>query len=241
MNRTAQAQRAFTRLSVALIVGSALVITYVGTMSFCQAHGAPGWRGSVIAAMNDLAVLVGVLWPERPFQVIAGFCASFTIWANVAHAAAGPAGITVALIPPFLAIALVGALELVLRRQAQLAQEAEPEPVQHVVVDQLEPEPLVQTEPEPVQMSQAPEPVQEGFRKAQAQAQRAKVQAQPRGSGVEAQGIDWAKNWEGSEWPTVKQIMAQFPDMSLSTAKRVRAADPAKSGKSDRMRETVNA
>lgn len=116
-------QQGFARAAVAFIVASALALTYDGTMTFSQEHGALGWRGAVIAGMNDLAVLVGILWPERPLQALAALCAGFTIWANVDHAKVGAAGLAVALIPPLLAILMVAALEYVLKT------EGGPEPV----------------------------------------------------------------------------------------------------------------
>lgn len=110
---TLKAQEGFARLASALIVLAAIVLTFDGTVRFAHAHGALGWRGAAIAGMNDLAVLVGILWPRRPLQALAGLCAGFTIWANVDHAAPGPGGLAVALIPPLLAILMVAALERV--------------------------------------------------------------------------------------------------------------------------------
>ena len=112
-----QAQEGFTRIAAGVIVLAALIYTYDGTMTFCQAHGALGWRGAMIAGMNDLTVLVGVLWPERPLQVLAGLCAVFTIWANLSHAEHTAAGYAVAAIAPALAVLLVGALEWIGRRK----------------------------------------------------------------------------------------------------------------------------
>jgi hypothetical protein len=111
-----KAQKGFARLAVAFIVAGSMVLTYDGTMRFAQAHGALGWRGAVIALMNDLAVLVGILWPEKPFQALAALCSILTIWANVDHAGPGPAGVVVALVPPTLAILMVIALEIQVRR-----------------------------------------------------------------------------------------------------------------------------
>lgn len=111
-----KAQHHFARLAVAAIVAAALILTYEGTVRFAQDHGALGWRGWVIAAMNDLAVLVGILWPERPLQAIAALCSGLTIWANVDHAGDGFAGKVIALVPPVLAILLVMALEALLRK-----------------------------------------------------------------------------------------------------------------------------
>jgi hypothetical protein len=139
--RVLKAQEGFARLASGAIVLAALVLTYEGTMRFCQRHGALGWRGALIAGMNDLAVLVGILWPQRLLQGIAALCSVFTIWANLDHAAAGPAGLAVALIPPALAIMMVAALEQVIRR-------VEAEPVAEPVSQEADsPEPVA-TQPE---------------------------------------------------------------------------------------------
>lgn len=136
VSRFLKGQQVFARAASAFIVASALALTYDGTMTFAQAHGALGWRGALIAAMNDLAVIVGILWPEKPLQALAGLCAGLTIWANLSLASAGPAGIVIALVPPGLAILMVSALESVIRRAdrepvSQAASQAEPigEPV----------------------------------------------------------------------------------------------------------------
>lgn len=112
-----RAQKAFARVVSVAIAGAAMVLTYAGTAEFCHQHGAPGWRGYTIAAMNDAAVLVGIAWPARPLQALAGLCAGLTVWANLAHAGPGWEGGLVALTPPFLAILMIGALELVWRSQ----------------------------------------------------------------------------------------------------------------------------
>lgn len=136
-------QRDFARVAVAAIVATAMVLTFEGTMRFTQAHGALGWRGALIAGMNDLAVLVGILWPQRPLQALAALCSVFTIWANLAHAASGAAGVAVALVPPVLAIAMVAALEYEVHRQPVTQPDPAPEPVTQEVT---QPDPPVVTE-----------------------------------------------------------------------------------------------
>lgn len=135
-------QRAVAQVVAVLIAVAALVLTYVGTATFCHDHGAPGWRGYTIAAMNDLIVLTGLVWPERPLQALAGLCAAFTVWANLAHAAEGLSGLIVALIPPALAILLVWALEVVAHKPHAETVSREPvaEPMSHEPEPQLEPE-----------------------------------------------------------------------------------------------------
>lgn len=108
-------QKTAAQVAAVAIVGAAVVLTYAGTAQFCHAHGAPGWRGYTIAAMNDVAVLVGIVWPERALQALAVGCALFTGWANFAHAEPGWAGGTVALMPPVLAFLMIAALESVVR------------------------------------------------------------------------------------------------------------------------------
>jgi hypothetical protein len=152
-----KAQQGFARVAVAFIVGAALVLTYDGTMRFAQAHGALGWRGAVIAAMNDLAVLVGILWPEKPLQALAALCSALTIWGNLDHAQPTVGGYTIALVPPLLAILMVAALEYLVRHPAlEIVAEApvgqvthtEPEPVP-VEVPEI-PVEVPETEPVPV-------------------------------------------------------------------------------------------
>ena len=141
-------QKGFTRVALAFIVGAALVLTYDGTMKFAQAHGAHGWRGAVIAAMNDLAVLVGILWPARPLQGIAVLCSGLTVWANVDHAGQGPGGLTVALVPPVLAILMVSALEYLVRHPVREPVVSQPEPVAaHEPISEPVDEPPVSREP----------------------------------------------------------------------------------------------
>lgn len=137
-------------VSVAVVV-AALVLTYMGTALFCREHGAPGWRGYTIAGINDLVVLLGIVWPERPIQGVAGFCAAFTIWANVSHAGAGFSGLVVSFIGPGLAIGLITALEMVARGShaaTQIAEPVESESAQSEPVSQAGPEPLSRSERE---------------------------------------------------------------------------------------------
>lgn len=146
-------QQRFAHLTSVLIVVAALVLTYMGTAKFCHQHGAPGWQGYTIAAMNDLLVLLAIVWPERPIQALGGLCATFTIWANQSHAAEGFSGLIVALIPPALGILVVAALEKVAhdlraRQLTELTSQAEDEPVSREPVSQDEPGPS--REPSPV-------------------------------------------------------------------------------------------
>jgi hypothetical protein len=119
-------QQGTAKVVSVVVVIAALVLTYMGTALFCHQHGADGWRGYTIAGINDLVVLLGIVWPERPIQVVAGFCAAFTVWANVSHAGEGFSGLVVSFIGPGLAIGLITALEMVARGSHAVAQIAEP-------------------------------------------------------------------------------------------------------------------
>ena len=131
--------------SIAVVL-TAIVLTFSGTVAFCEAHGAPGWRGWATAAITDVTVLVGLLWPRWPLQALSLLAASFTMLANLGHAAPGPAGAAVALIPPVAAILLVAALEYVVKHpiggvtpEPEVAQPDPPEVT--VEVSDLEPDP----------------------------------------------------------------------------------------------------
>jgi hypothetical protein len=140
-------QRGTAKLVSVAVVLAALALTYMGTALFCHEHGAEGWRGYTIAGINDLVVLLGIVWPERPIQAVAGFCAGFTVWANVSHAAEGFAGFVVAFIAPGLAIGLITALESVARGSQRAAQIVEP-----VESESAHDEPVSQTGPEPLSL-----------------------------------------------------------------------------------------
>lgn len=152
-------QRDFARVAVAAIVTAAMVLTFEGTMRFTQAHGALGWRGAAIAGMNDLAVLVGILWPQKPLQALAGLCSIFTIWANLAHASSGAAGVAVALVPPVLAIAMVAALEYEVHRIKVTQPVTQADPLEVTVTPEVAQDDPQEVTPDPEPVADDPAPV----------------------------------------------------------------------------------
>ena len=84
------------------------------------------------------------------------------------------------------------------------------------------PEPVQSTAPEPVQVVQVQEetePVQVRKVNRPAQVQRAIGSGSGRWSAERMAAHQWAS--AQSDWPTAKMLVDQFPDLSLSTAKRV--------------------
>jgi hypothetical protein len=108
-------QQPIAQIAAVAIVAAAIVLTFSGTVEFCERHGAAGWRGVSTAAITDVTVLIGILWPRRPLQGLAALAAIFTMLANLGHASPGLSGVAVALIPPVGAILMVGALEYVIK------------------------------------------------------------------------------------------------------------------------------
>lgn len=117
--------------------------------------------------------------------------------------------------------------------QAQ-AQGVEAHVDQYGRVQFVRPEPV---EPEPVSLPVVHEPPP---------AEPVKVQRKPVSrstGGLLDNGIIWATelNTARAQWPTVAEIMKEFPDMSRSTAKRVRAASPVGTDGTAKIEESVNA
>lgn len=157
---------------------------------------------------------------------------SLTLIANVSAAGPGFMGLLAALVAPVFAV-LGFALEVLslVREPAPAGDEpVQPEPI----VDEppVDPEPIVDPEP-PVD----PEPIVDP---------RPKVQRKPVSRstvGLMDRGIMWAQDQmdQTGSWPGRAEILAQFPEMSLSTAKRVRASAPAGTDGTAKTEEMVSA
>ena len=230
-----------------LIIRWATILLTLGAFANSYRHGvqwaskhspadqAQFWTWA-IAALPEVMVLIGVMLALNRLTdprawIIGGTGVAGTLWANGASASGGVSGLFVALAPAWAALMALWAMDHAKDEPAQA------EPLSHPV--------------EPVQPAQAQaqnrpsEPPKATGSVAQAQAQKRPSEPRKRstvsqsqrpisGSGAtsRAAGIDSATAQAEpgldrlNEWPTVAQIMAQFPGMSRSTAKRVREANP---------------
>lgn len=219
----------------------AFVNSYAHTKKWFTEHGQKDQAGW-LALIPEVGVILVVLTLaagglSRPVRWLIGSIGigslAITFTSNIAGASPGPMGFSAALVAPTFAV-LGFALEIVsLTAHAEPVQDEPPagdEPVHAepvIVVQTVQPEP-VKAQPEPVQ------PVQK-------KAQRRPVSRT--NGGLLDNGILWATKQmdQNGSWPTRSEIVAQFPEMSLSTAKRVRAANPAGTDGTAKMKESVNA
>lgn len=165
------------------------------TLTSNLSQAGPGWMGWTAALVAPLFAVVGFALEVRALVSEGGP-------AQISSPEAAPAG-------------EVNQTTTVVQinNTVQTAQISSPEPVQH-----LSPEPVhvvqVQEETEPVQVQKMSRPVQ---------VQRAIGSGSDRWSTERRTAQEWAQ--VQSEWPTVKALMAQFPELSLSTAKRVKPVE----------------
>jgi len=161
-----------------------------------------------------------------------------TFTANIAAAGPGFMGLLAALVAPVFAV-LGFALEMM-----SLVHEPAPagaEPVQD------EPVPVVQDEPasrEPVSPGGGgPEVDREPVSPPATGPTTKREPVSRSGGGLMDRGILWATEQmvQTGEWPSRGQIVAQFPEMSLSTAKRIRAAKPVGTDGTAEFKEMVSA
>lgn len=239
MNRVAVNIRRVLTTGLTII---AFANSYAHTVDWFKAHGQSAQAGW-LAAIPEVGVILVVLTLaagglSKPVRWLIGSIGvgslGITFTANIAGASAGTMGLIAALVAPTFAV-LGFALEIV-----SLSHELEPvhvdspagdEPVmvQPVIVVQTADEPEVQPVREPVQKPEAKK------------AQRRPVSRST--GGLLDNGVLWAQGEmdRTTEWPSVSEIMAQFPEMSRSTAKRVRAANPAGTDGTAKTLESVNA
>lgn len=185
-----------------------------------------------IAALPEVMVLIAVLLAMNRLSdprvwVIGGSGVGWTLWANGAAAAPGLSGSVVALAPAWSALLALWSMD-----------HSDPEPDSGPVHQSpSEPRETAQLVLGPPLLGHSTEPVSgpsgEPLDRSTGPVKRSTVSRQKRSrSGPpgtsQAEGITWAMSHsdDGSPWPTVAQIVSQFPDMSRSTAKRVRAAQP---------------
>jgi hypothetical protein len=249
------------------ITGAAFVNSYGHTAKWFTDHNQKD-HASMLALMPEAGVMVLVLslvipglsqlakWTIGAFGLIS---LGITFTANLSDAGPGIAGKAAALITPVFAVlgfmleasSLVGAASAPVTAPAGEKTGTAPEPdaadqllaARIKMVQEAEAKGLIVgvnrdgslsfVKPEPVVL---PEP----------ELELPKVQRKPvsrSGAGLLDQGILWAteRTTDGAAWPTVGEIMAQFPEMSRSTAKRVRSAGSSKSDESAKIEESVNA
>lgn len=199
-----------------------------------------GWLALIPEAGVILAVLtLATETMNRPLKWVIGAFGigslSLTLISNVSAAGPGFMGLLAALVAPVFAV-LGFALEV-------LSLQSEPEVVQAEPVHDISPagaEP-VHAEPVIVVQTAQPEPVHVEPKSVQKVAQRRPVSRS--NGGLLDNGILWAteKMGQSGSWPTRKEIVDQFPEMSLATAKRVRAANPVGTDGTAKLKESVNA
>jgi hypothetical protein len=235
-----QSQRALVlRWATILLTFGAFANSYRHGVQWAIQHSPAGqdqfWAWA-IAALPEVMVLIAVLLAMNRLSdprvwVIGGTGVGWTLWANGAAAAPGLSGSVVALAPAWAALLALWSMDHQKDGPVHVHQS---EPVQTIRpsgsgVAQLYPvEPLMDRSTEPLFAAHT-EPVDRSTEPViRPTVNRSKRHTSGSPGTAQAQGVAWAtaQSDDGSPWPTVAQILAQFPEMSRSTAKRVRAAQP---------------
>jgi hypothetical protein len=215
--------------------------SYAHTVQWFKDHGQSAQAGW-LAAIPEVGVILVVLTLaagglSKPVQWLIGSIGigslGITFTSNISGASAGAMGLIAALVAPTFAVLGFGLEMVSLNHELEPVRADSPagdEPVQDepVIVVQVQDQPKVQPEREPVQ---------DQPKKAQ------RRPAQKTTGGLLDNGVLWAQGEMDrlNEWPSVTEIMAQFPEMSRSTAKRVRAANPVGTDGTAKTKESVNA
>jgi hypothetical protein len=237
MNRSQRA-RVLRWATIWLTIG-AFANSYRHGIAWVQAHSPVGdepfWAWAIAALPEVMVVIAVLLAMERLSDprvwVIGGSGVAWTLWANGAAASPGLSGSVVALSPAWAALLALWSMD---HRGDEPVQVSRPEPAQ---VSQTEPVSLAQKRLTQAPVSQAHEPLfaahTEPVSRISEPVSRPKVNRSKRLTGgssstSQAAGLTWAMSrlTDGEPWPTVALIRTEFPEMSLATAKRVRAQDP---------------
>jgi hypothetical protein len=231
----------------------AFVNSYAHTAQWFKDHGQHSQAGW-LALIPEVGVILVVLTLaggglSRPVQWLTGAIGSgslaITFTANIAGSSPGLMGLSAALVAPIFAV-LGFSLEVVslsrelADRPDEPVQASPPEPVRQPVSQAHEP---VDQPPTVAHVSHVGEPRPGENEPAVSQRKVQRKPVVPPAGGLLDSGIMWAieRMDQGSEWPTVTEIMAEFPAMSRSTAKRIRAAIPSGTDGTAELRESVNA
>ena len=237
MNR-AQRARVLRWLTILLTIG-AFANSYRHGIAWVQDHSPAGdepfWAW-LIAALPEVMVCIAVLLAMNSLRdprvwVIGGSGVAWTLWANGAAASSGLSGSVVALSPAWSALLALWSMD---HGSDEPAQVSRSEPVQ---VSQPEPQKVVQLHPGSGSGAPAHEPLfaarTEPLNRLSEPVSRPRVNRSKRLTGgssstSQAAGSAWAMSQyeSGSPWPTVVQILEEFPAMSRATTKRVRAQKP---------------
>jgi hypothetical protein len=230
----AQRRRIIRWATILLTIG-AFANSYRHGVQWALEHSPEGqaqfWAWA-IAALPEVMVLIGVMLALNRLSdprawVIGGTGVAWTLWANGASSAGGLSGMFVALSPAWAALMALWAMDHAQDEPAQVEPVSLPgEPIDPAQQGDGEPEP----EPLKTAQNDPPKPPREPRKRRTV----SRSQRLTSGSGgtSRAVGIDWAAAQAEpgldrlNRWPTVPEIMAQFPEMSYGTAKRVREAQP---------------
>lgn len=177
-----------------------------------------------IAALPEVMVLIAVLLAmdrlsDPRVWVIGGTGVGWTLWANGAAAAGGLSGLVVALAPAWSALLALWSMD---HSEPEPAGVDQPEPAHEVAqTAPMDPGPRVHEQGPPPGMDPGPRVQESGPRTAPKGPRTARSRG-PRVAGPSK--TDRATRWAMDQpaWPTARQIMDQFPDLSRTTAKRVK-------------------